>query len=374
MFAKGQSKNDNLSSANLANFQDIELSEKFIICSSHQQRHFDIINTHSIYVLYSDVNMTKPWFSIGFYRNHILWANLNYDHWYEIGQILKEETMSWINICTEFDSASNQLKTSINGGNITTNLDVSGLNPTPKLHIRLGVVDESYHGKIVQFYGNIGGINIITSKNDLQVLSQNICNVQEKEIYLSWSKMKWNLKGNNVHEKIIEDAKVCSMSKTINYRLPSSSLKKEEAVDECQKYGNAQIGGTESMTNISVSNMIAAYGIKFLDCECFWTPISDSEKEGTFVDEFTKEEINQINWAPAAPNGERLQNSVIIRTDKRDFEDSDNERPCCVSCKAQKATVFTMRGACKDSFLETEYYATMSDGHLMFFGSFVDIR
>ena len=64
---------------------------------------------------------------------------------------------------------------------------------------------------------------------------------------------------------------------------------------------------------------------------------------------------------------------MIIRTDKKDFEDSDNERSCCVSCTGQKSTIFTMRGACKDSYLETKYYATMIDGYLKFVGSFVDI-
>ena len=80
-----------LSSAVLANKPSIKVPEHFILCSSHFQSQIDTKNTHTIYVLYQDENMTIPWFNIGFWANNQLWLNVK-GMWHNLGRLQSQDT------------------------------------------------------------------------------------------------------------------------------------------------------------------------------------------------------------------------------------------------------------------------------------------
>ena len=149
---------NNLSSATVTN----ALPDQFLICSSHTQQVVNTPNTRTIYVLYKDSSFTTPWLSIGFYKNNILWANIRFNYWYILGQVTRETLLYWVHICVEVDTIKGMLRASINGGNVTTVTNVQGLTPVPKLHLRLGVVHESYHlQQPEQFIGAVANVNIL---------------------------------------------------------------------------------------------------------------------------------------------------------------------------------------------------------------------
>ena len=71
-----------------------------------------------------------------------------------------------------------------------------------------------------------------------------------------------------------------------------------------------------------------------------------------------------------------LQNYVAIRTLSKSFNDLDytsQTSDICVSCEIKRSTVFTLRGICKDSYLETEYFPTICGGHIGFIGNKMNI-
>ena len=62
-----------------------------------------------------------------------------------------------------------------------------------------------------------------------------------------------------------------------------------------------------------------------------------------------------------------------MRPKSKSFNDLDSEFAICVSCKARKTTKYTMRGACGDSYLETEYFPTTCKGYVGFIGNHMSI-
>ena len=91
------------SSAILANKPIIELPEHFIICSSHYQTHMNTKDTHTIYVIYQDENLSTPWLNIGIWAENILWANVMHDTWHILGKLQSQDLFEWIHICLEIN-------------------------------------------------------------------------------------------------------------------------------------------------------------------------------------------------------------------------------------------------------------------------------
>ena len=278
-----------LSSAILTNAPEGPLPDRFRICSSHTQQQIGTTNTRTIYVLYEDKDHKKPWFSIGFWwYNHayILFANIRCTYWSDLGEVARAIFLQWIHICVEIDTVHGSLKTSINGGNVTTVENVKELNPVPNLYLRLGVVHEDIilEPQPVQFFGSLANINIFTNAHRENILSSSILD----KSYLSWSNTKWNVVGDAVQEKEMNEEILLSDSKVLNFRIPLD-WNKIEAAEECWKYGKSIISRPPSeMSETAFENV---YGENSEDCKFFWTPFTDKYSEGTFVDEVTNVSI-----------------------------------------------------------------------------------
>ena len=295
-FHEGLSDPDELSSATLTNAPDAPLPDHFIICSSHKQQQVDTANTNTVFVLYEDNSFTKPWFSIGFYKDNKLWTNTRYISWQYHDSVTRETLLQWIHICVEVDTINGTLRASVNGGNVTTVNNVEGLTPVPKLHLRLGVVHQSEDLGQFQFFGSVTNINIFTVKHrgNKNVLLSPVF-VQNLTTFISWPKTIWNVVGEAVEKKEIDMKIIFTQSKEINFRIPLS-WNKFEAMEECRKYGNANISTPPSlnMTNVTKLELENIYGENHEECTYFWTPFTDKYSEGYFVDEVTNETIGYL--------------------------------------------------------------------------------
>ena len=156
-FHEGSSGSDDLSSATLTNAPDAPIPDHFVICSSHKQIKIYTYHGHTVYVLYEDPNIAKPWFSLSISPHHpyVLWANTRFYYWYDLGHITREALHQWVHICVEVDTVNGTLGASINGGNVTTVNNVEGLTPLPKLHLRLGISHNSDHIEKFQSFGYV---------------------------------------------------------------------------------------------------------------------------------------------------------------------------------------------------------------------------
>ena len=80
-----------------------------------------------------------------------------------------------------------------------------------------------------------------------------------------------------------------------------------------------------------------------------------------------------MEWTSDFPDGGRQQNFVGLRLKQKEFNDVDMEREICVSCEIKRTTLFTLRGICKNSYLETEYFPAVCGGFVGFVGNMVSI-
>ena len=299
-FSEDTSENSNVSSATLNNAIIEPLPNHFVICSSHKQQD---LTPNTIYVLYEDSEFLKPWFSIGvWYRSsHVLWANVKFNHFYRLTTVPQESFLSWVHICVEIDTIASTIRTSINGGAVSTVYDTKDLSPVPKLHLRLGIVHQSYDKEQqLPFIGSVANINIYNLEsgvcdNFLPLFSGSACKMVEESVYLAWSKTQWNIEGMAVKVDDVDEKIVCSKSKVLNFRIPML-WNKIEATDECRRYGHAIISKPpqNNVSNLENDN-IKTYGELYKQCEYFWTSYTDEYLEGTFVDELTNEKIRIVH-------------------------------------------------------------------------------
>ena len=78
-------------------------------------------------------------------------------------------------------------------------------------------------------------------------------------------------------------------------------------------------------------------------------------------------------WTSGYPDGGRQQNVVGFRPKQKEFNDVDMEIEICVSCEIERTTMFTLRGICKNSYLETDYFPSVCGGFVGFVGNMVSI-
>ena len=290
-----------ISSATATNMPEEHVPDRFTICSTHKQQQIETSNTATIYVLYWDSNFSQPWFSMGFFGQYKLWANINYKNWYALGQAKPETFLTWIHICVEVDTVNATLHASINGGNVTSVHNVKGLTPKPRLYLRLGMVDESYYAELVQYVGSVGNINIYNMEDNadekfVALAAQNTCKIMQMPMpnFLVWSYIKWSIVGTEygVEEKDVENDILCSKSKSLNFKIPLL-WNKIEATEECHKYGKAKISipPIYDLKNVSDQYLENIYGTSLEQCKYFWTPFNDEHSEGTFINERTNETL-----------------------------------------------------------------------------------
>ena len=282
-----------------ASFISGNLPDHFIICSSHNQQQINTPNSRAVYVLYEDPKFMRPWLSIGFYNNNVLWANVKFINWYSFHKEARETFLYWVHICIEVDTKTSTLKASVNGGNVTTVTNVQGLTPAPPLYLRLGVVhiDDSIYGGPDQFVGDVANINIFKFRQGvderlLMKASSIPFKFVDSFLHLAWSSMKMTIVGKGVKEKDLSEEILFSKTKVLNVRLPLL-WSKIDATEECRKYGHGKISTPPDLKNVTHTELENIYGEKYDQCKTkiFWTTFTDEFIEGTFIDEITNEII-----------------------------------------------------------------------------------
>ena len=363
------------SSAILANKPIIKLPELFIICSSHYQTHMDTKNTHTIYVIYQNENLTIPWLSIGIWSERKLWVNVMHDTWYLLGNLQSQDLFEWIHICLEIDLVKKTILTSINGKDFGMT-NVLDMNPAviSGFHIRLGIVHHSVRAEQEQFHGNIANIQLLLPVDgELSNLTKSLCIKRANTSIISWSDMKWTFSGKNFKVLEKDSSLICPTSQYADLRVPFKWTNKR-GVDMCSKLGDGKI---TSLNNTSISSsgksLDLKYGVFDKECERFLTPYIYSEIEGIVRNENTGEEEN-LKWIPGFPVNRSGWSNVLFYREQRNFENHVNHRELCLVCNTSLKTIYTMRGNCKYSLLgNLKYSAYMNDKYLGFLGDDVSI-
>ena len=129
---------------------------------------------------------------------------------------------------------------------------------------------------------------------EVEELSSSLCDSEgdlEGSI-LTWEEMEWRLSGDSVFLVEVEREEVCSQSGHHLILLPAL-LSYQEARSACAKLGEAALGGPRDPA--SLSDLTSWYGRSLLSCSSVWTPYSDQQQEGVFINENTGDIMRQIS-------------------------------------------------------------------------------
>ena len=87
------------------------------------------------------------------------------------------------------------------------------------------------------------------------------------------------------------------------------------------------------------------------NCPFVWTPLSDQNSEGVFLnlnDNFT---APYMLWDKKVPNGGKDENSVDIRVSTAALNDVDANEKLCSTCSLSSSLLLQLDGVCEDSFI-----------------------
>ena len=148
-----------------------------------------------------------------------------------------------------------------------------------------------------------------------------------------------------------------------NYRVPLPMLMTwSETKQSCHNLGHANI--TETLNEDKLQEFVSWFEDEHGPCRDIWTPITDEAEEGVFINTNTGKQPSYIPWMKGQPNGGTLQNSVAIRIESQGlniskeqtkyglaFHDIKKTDQFCGSCTLERATLFTLWGRCKRTYL-----------------------
>ena len=279
-----EGKDGIFSRALLQNGPQEKLPRHFTICSSHFQGRISE-NTQAVFVLYQDYEdklHRVPWLSLGFWEEGILWANIENKKWYMLEQVPVSEVLGWNHICTQLDLEHSLIRTSVNGRKASLVEDISKVETLPRLHLSLGVVQHMWNNAHYQFHGQVTNIRVFRelAETELAELTRSPCLPSNSETFLLWEEMEWEV-NSGVELRTIEDKMFCS---DVSHQYPvilPTPMSYHAAKAACFKLGEATIAEPASLDGISIEET----------CPFTWTPYTDAETEGTFINDYTREVV-----------------------------------------------------------------------------------
>ena len=276
-----EGKNGSFSRALLKNVPEENLPRRFTICSSHLQGRISE-NTQAVFVVYQDNLHQVPWLSVAFWEEGILWANIDNKNWYMLEQVPVSEVFGWNHICTQLDLEHSLMRTSVNGRKASLVEEVRRTEILPRLHLSLGVVQHMWDNARYQFHGQVTNIRVFRemTKAQMEEMTRSPCLHSNTETFLAWEEMEWEV-NSGVELRTVEDKLFCSDVSQHHPVLLPTPMSYQVAKEACFKLGEATIAEPDALEGLSIGE----------DCQFIWTPFTDEETEGTFVNDYTREVV-----------------------------------------------------------------------------------
>ena len=86
-------------------------------------------------------------------------------------------------------------------------------------------------------------------------------------------------------------------------------------------------------------------------CHFIWTPFSDEQSEGLFVNVNNNKTAELQFWSKTEPNGGRDENLVVIYVSREALVDVPDKTLGCSSCQISSSLLLKLDGLCKDSMI-----------------------
>ena len=317
---------------------DVELPDTFIICSSIKQARFDDVSFYSI-----SGKDSLEWMRVEFrtYSKATKLA-LRWDgKFHRVGKLQNPRLDYWYHICLSLDSTKGKMEIAVNGDSLGNILDKNVTNIPSKLKMQIG---NSYDNQ--QFQGSVANIRIFKEGNTTDV-SAVPCKLRQSTI-LPWNPNNWKVVGSEW--SLVEEFEdiFCAPSDHYNLAIPLR-ITINESMDICKyKLNNSIIPFQEDH---DLFHMYITWhenttgGI----CSNIWTPFSDQQTEGLFLNMNNNAVAELQVWDKAQPNGERDENFVVINIPRAALIDVARNTLSCSSCLLSSSLLLQLDGLCEGS-------------------------
>ena len=322
------------------------LPDKFIICCSYKQ---NALLGRAPYTVQGRDG--TPWFTISLWKSGpeaYLWIRVR-STWKRITKIERHWLNSFVHVCSELDITNGDVKIAVNGKDpISLNVeDLKKENPVSLENTLMVGHSELINGKPLSYEGFITNFKVIdstASTSDVQELSQNLCDSTGTIINEG---TKWKLNG-KVAELEEESWIICNKNLTYRLAIPSA-MNWYESMDVCRKlsFGNV----TEVKDWKDLNYVVSLFSNPTAVCEFIWTPYSDENDEGTYINARFGNLASYMPWEVSEPNGGTDESLVLLSRITKGYSDNVSTKgPACTVCEIDVTAKFNLIGVCKETY------------------------
>ena len=319
---------------------DIDLPDNFVLCSSVKQARFDNIGFYTI-----SGKDSFEWMRVEFrtYSKSIKLA-LRWDgKFYRLDEIKNPWLDYWYHVCIRFDLAKKEIEVAVNGVPLGSVFDENLTNIPTKLKMNIGKGFDNQ-----QFQGSVANIQVFKEGNATN-LSALPCKLRQSTI-LPWNPKNWKVIGS--HWSLIEEFEeiFCVPSDHYNLAIPSR-ITINESMDTCKHKLNNGVIPFHQNPETFFKYIAWHKNITGGACPNIWTPFSDRQSEGLFLNMNNNAEVEFLVWDKAEPNGGRDENFVVIDVAQVALDDVPQSWISCSSCLLSSSLLLKLDGLCEDSVI-----------------------
>ena len=324
--------------------KDVDLPERFSLCSSVKQARFDDVGFYTI-----DGEDSVEWLSMEF-RTYSMDTKLivgRGKNIHKFGKLFNPRLDYWYHICLGVDLKENEIKLAMNG-DLLGNASIDVSNVPSKLNMKIGV---GHRHKLDnnQFQGSVANIQLFDGDSDLTALSSSPCQTWPSTL-LPWIPNNWRIAGSDWMLTEDFDDIFCNIQDSYHLAI-QSRLSIHESMDICKHKLNNSILSFE--TNENLFQKFIAWHVNVTGGACFdiWTPFSDEQSEGVFINMNDNVTTELDLWGETEPNGGRDENMVVINIPRLALVDKSEKSLSCSSCLLSSSLLLRLDGLCKDSLI-----------------------
>ena len=165
--------------------------------------------------------------------------------------------------------------------------------------------------------------------------------------------MEWTIEGSSVTVSEASSETICNMKK-VHQLAVQLGMPQPAALETCKNLGHSH------MTSINSEEEMVEFIWWFKEtsiedmCKYIWTPFSDAETEGVFVNLVDHSNATYLPWKFNQPNGGLVQSAASIDTSGGPGQyvgDVGADYLSCFSCSSPRMFSLRRMGACLDSHL-----------------------
>ena len=200
-----------------------------------------------------------------------------------------------------------------------------------------------------QFHGSVANIKVFKEGNITEI-SAAPCKERQEGTLLAWNPRHWKVEGS--HWVLIEEYEeiVCYPYKRYNLAI-SSEITLDESMNICKEKLNNSFIPYPKNHPIMMKYVAWHKNTTGGTCPYVWTPLSDENSEGLFLNMNDNSSVQYQMWDKGQPNGAENANYVAIAVQTVALDDVEENRLFCSTSSLSSSLLLRLDGLCEHSFI-----------------------